>query len=91
MSQAVASTLSSWTGGYTLSSLWSSSAALDSAAGDGACEPASPCSPGPEPRSSDEDDISFGNPDDDALWPRFRAVWAGEEDITRVRQLRCTG
>jgi hypothetical protein len=70
------SVLSSWTGGYTLSSLWSSSSALESAS-DGACDPGSPCSPGREgaSRSSDEDDVTFGNPDDDALWPRFRCAF----------------
>ena len=72
-----AATLSSWTGGYTLSSLWSSSSARDSGDGAVACDPGSPCSPGREgaSRTSDDDDIAFGNPDDDALWPRFRCAF----------------
>ena len=101
--QAVADTISSWTGGYTLSSLCSSSDALAASAGGAAsgsaadlsCDPSSPCrlsgAAGSDtpPGSDDDDSVAFGSPDDDpAHWPRFRAVWAGEADVTKDAALR---
>ncbi len=73
MAQAMAESVSSW-GGYTLSSLWSSSSALPETV---------PGSPG-FVDGSDSDEEALGPPEADPQhWPRFASVWAGSDGSSR--------